>query len=93
MVALAIVQARPLTPVTRVRISLGSPPSESPASAGPVLSQSEHPTHGGSTHLVQPRINPERFQGSPQMTGVLSLALTLLLAVTLKTTEQLDPRE
>jgi len=27
------------------------------------------------------------------MTGVLSLALTLLLAVTLKTTEQLDPRE
>jgi len=27
------------------------------------------------------------------MTGVLSLALALTLAVTLKTTEQLDPRE
>ena len=36
-------------------------------------------------------------EGSPQMTGVLSLALALALAltlaVTLKTTEQLDPRE
>jgi hypothetical protein len=49
-------RGRPLTPVTRVRISLGSPPSESPASARLLLSKAGHPRASGKPGTV-PSLN------------------------------------